>query len=191
MTICTIEGCGKKVLARGWCPMHYRRWKLYGDPKTLLLPQLHGATLLERFEAYVEKSDGCWKWTGYRDPNGYGRLNIDNVPVLAHRISWDLFKRKPIGEDHALHRCDNPQCVNPDHLFRGDQISNTADKMKKKRHRFGVSRGVDHGCAKLTEDQIRTIRKSSDVDQNIADQFGISRRHVLDIKNLKVWRHLT
>lgn len=192
MKVCTIEGCGKPHLGRGWCSKHYERWRKYGDPLKVVQHQLHGATLLERFEANVLRSSGgCWEWTGYRDENGYGRLNINGTPVLAHRISWDLFKRRKIGEDHALHRCDNPPCVNPDHLFRGDQIANTADKMKKKRHKFGTSHGSDHGMSKLNEDQIRAILASSESPQTIAGKYDISRRHVRDIQARKVWRHLT
>ena len=190
MAICTIEGCGKASVARGWCAKHYRRWKKHGNPDTVIQPQMHGATVRQRFEANVEKSEGCWRWTGYRDHNGYGRLNIAGYPELAHRISWDLFKRKRIGKDHALHRCDNPQCVNPDHLFRGDQVSNNADKMKKKRHKFGVLRGADHGSSKLTEAQILEIRKSQDTPTAIAENFGISRRHVRDILAGRSWKHI-
>ena len=190
MKTCCIKDCEKRVLAKGMCAMHYRRAKLYGDPTKTVLKQLHGASLQERFDHYVDKSSDCWEWTGSRDPNGYGRLNIVDMPVLAHRISWKLHRHEITPDQHVLHSCDNPGCVNPKHLFLGDQAANNADMKAKGRYRPGVSRGVDHGCALLTEEQVLEIRKSPGKPQQIADKFGISRRHVNDIQNMRVWRHI-
>lgn len=190
MKICCIKDCDKRVLAKGMCSMHYARVRHHGDPTTTLIKQLHGATLQERLLRYVEKSADCWHWSGYRDPNGYGRLNVDGRPTLAHRISWELHRHAITPEQHVLHRCDNPGCVNPDHLFVGDQAANNADMRAKGRFRPGVSRGSDHGGAKLTEKQVREIRASKDKPQHIAERFGISRRQVRDIRAMLSWRHL-
>lgn len=191
MNTCCIKDCEKTVLAKGMCAMHYKRLKLYGDPTKTMIKQLHGLTVAERFDAYVQKGIGCWLWTGSRDANGYGRLNIKNKPVLAHRLSWSIHRHEIGPEQHVLHRCDNPQCVRPEHLFLGDQVENNADKMAKKRHRYGVSHGADHGGSKLTDEQVREIRASVGPSRIIAEQFGISRRQVRDIRALKVWKHLT
>lgn len=190
MTECSIEGCGNKVFAKGWCSKHYTRWYKYGDPLTLRQEQNHGLTLVQRLLARREERDGCWEWTGSRDAKGYGRLNIDNIPVLVHRASWTAFNG-PIPEDaHVLHRCDNPKCFKPEHLFLGDHQMNMADKMQKKRHRFGVSRGTDHGCAKLTDDQVREIRASEGPSRIVAEAYNISGRQVRDIRARKVWKHI-
>lgn len=190
MKICCIKDCEKRAKAKGMCAMHYKRAKLYGDPTKTLQKQLHGATLQERFDHYVDKSSDCWEWKGSPDPNGYGRLNIDGTPILAHRISWELHRHKITPDQHVLHRCDNPPCVNPDHLFLGDQVANNADMKAKGRFRPGVSHGIDHGRAKLTEAQVLEIRAALGDSQQIAERFGISRRHVYDIQNMRVWRHI-
>lgn len=188
---CKIDGCGRSVFARGWCGRHYKKWKAYGDPLISRQSQIHGVSLVERFNAYVtQRGSGCWEWQGFRDPNGYGRLNVKNRPVLAHRISWEIHCG-PIGVDQqVLHRCDNPPCVRPEHLFLGDPAANSADKLAKKRHRYGVSRGSDHGCAKLTEDQVREIRTSVGPSRIVAEKYGVSGRQVRDIRTRRSWRHI-
>jgi hypothetical protein len=191
MQTCCIKDCGKKVLAKGMCAMHYQRVRLYGDPTKTMVKQMHGATLQQRFDHYVSRSEGCWEWTGSRDSNGYGRLNVSGKPELAHRLSWRLHVGEISPDQHVLHRCDNPPCVRPDHLFLGDQIANNADMKAKGRFRPGVSKGEAHGGAVLTEAQVREIRQSTDKPQHIADQFGISRRQVRDIRAMRSWRHIS
>lgn len=191
MKICCIKGCETKVLASGMCAKHYKRMRLYGDPSVVKVAQLHGATLEQRWSHYTSKGPICWEWTGSKDANGYGRLNINNRPILAHRLSWELHFHEISSDQHVLHRCDNPGCVRPDHLFLGDQVANNADMVAKGRFSPGVSRGIDHGCAKLTEEQVRYIRASKESDQLMADKFGISRRHIRDIKARMAWAHLS
>lgn len=189
---CTIEGCDKRLHSRGYCTAHYAKWRKYGDPLVVRQAQLHGATIADRFNAYVgDRGAGCWEWAGSRDPNGYGRLNIGGTPALAHRVSWELNFGPITSADHICHRCDNPSCVRPEHLFKGDYLMNTADKMAKKRHRYGVSRGADHGCAKLTEADVREIRRIGRPLRQHAERYGISTTQVWDIINRRSWRHIT
>jgi hypothetical protein len=188
---CSVEGCENRHSAHGYCATHHRRWKLYGSPHACQVHQVHGASLLERWNAYAgDRGSGCWEWTGHRDPNGYGRLNVGNRPVLAHRIAWELFRGPITTADHICHRCDNPSCVRPEHLFKGDHTLNMADKMAKKRHRYGVSRGSAHGCAKLTEEAVREIRASTLKLRELAERYGISISQVSDIRRRKTWKHL-
>ena len=88
-----------------------------------------------RFWSKVVKADGCWEWTAYRDPLGYGRLNVDGVPVLAHRLAYELEHGAIPDGMCILHRCDNPPCVNPDHLWLGTQADNSLDMASKGRWR--------------------------------------------------------
>lgn len=192
MKICSVEGCEKRHHAKGYCSGHLHKLVKYGDPTVSKQKQIHGATITERFLAYLGErpSEGCWEWQGYRDPNGYGRLNIDGKPMLAHRLSWELHCA-PVPEGlSVLHKCDNPPCVNPYHLFIGTQLANIADMHRKGRARQGVSRGSEHGCAKLSEDQVREIRASADKRINLASRYGVSRRQMADIQNGKSWRHI-
>ena len=190
MNQCCIKDCEKKVLAKGMCAMHYARLRKYGDPTKTVIKQLHGATLAERFDHYVDKSGDCWIWTSSSDPNGYGRLNVAGKPILAHRISWTLHCGEITSDQHVLHRCDNPPCVRPDHLFIGDQAANNADMRAKHRFHPGVSRGEKHGCAVLTDEQVLEIRASREKAQHLAERFGVSNRTVRDIRAMRSWRHI-
>lgn len=193
MQICSIEGCDKKVLARGWCVKHYTRWRSHGDPNALLQEQRHGMTLRERFlcDVPVADGDGCWEWKGNCDPNGYGRIAVDGTPQLAHRVSWIVLKGPLKANEFVLHRCDNPPCVKPGHLFLGTQQDNIRDMRRKKRQRYGISRGEKHGCSVLTEAQVREIRASSGSSRIVGLKYGVSGRTVREIRTRKSWTHLT
>lgn len=90
----------------------------------------------ENFWAKVPKiSDKlCWPWKGYINPDGYGRIQWDGRTQNAHRISWIIQKGTIPQGLQVLHKCDNPPCVNLEHLFLGTHNDNIADKMKKGRH---------------------------------------------------------
>jgi hypothetical protein len=90
--------------------------------------------LAERFWVKVEKSDGCWLWTGSRT-KGYGYIARDNTgnPGYAHRISWEIRYGPIRGNLCVLHKCDTPLCVRPDHLFLGTKSDNAKDCVSKGR----------------------------------------------------------
>jgi hypothetical protein len=136
------------------------------------MPGKHG-TLRERFERFVVRADGdgCWGWKGSTTEKGYGRLsNVSRAQryVRAHRVSWELtYGPVPAGL-YVLHRCDNPACTRPDHLFLGSIADNQADMAKKAR-----------GTQKLTAEQVREIRASYAsglwTQRELARQFGVGQ----------------
>lgn len=133
---------------------------------------------------------GCWEWRGYCRPSGHGAIGIGKQAVdYAHRISW-IVHNGPIPDGQAVcHRCDNPPCVNPAHLFLGTISDNNADMRGKGRQ----ARGQTNGSAKLTDDQVREIRRmaGSCSQRAIAEEFGVTQQLVSHIIRRTRWGHVT
>jgi len=96
------------------------------------------SSVIDRFWQKVNITDNCWEWTAAPDKDGYGRINAPGSPsfkIKAHRMSW-LIHFGPFDQRlMVLHRCDNPKCVRPDHLFLGDAATNARDMSSKRRGR--------------------------------------------------------
>lgn len=111
---CSIADCDSPVLARGWCNVHWKRWKRHGDPtaggeRRVLDPVVR---LLSR----IEKTESCWLWCGQVSNKGYGVVCLDNRKQPAHRVAYMLLVG-PIPDGLELdHLCRVPLCVRPDHL---------------------------------------------------------------------------
>ena len=144
--------------------------------------------MADRFWDKVDKSQACWEWTAHCLPNGYGSFRYQGRTRYAHRIS--AYRAGLItglsDKRHVLHACDNPKCVNPDHLFVGSAADNMADMTTKGRRANGTA--MPH--SKLTEEDIPLIRADTRTHQTIADVFNVSRRLIGDIKNGKRWSHV-
>ena len=149
---------------------------------------------------------GCWEWIGARTTAGYGEINRKRRVRYVHRIAWELHHGPIPAGKWVLHRCDNPPCWNPDHLFLGTHRDNVADKMLKGRHRHGhlygddhptrkrpeiVKRGEHHGMARLTWDIVRQIRAchaAGEIKARIADRFSVNRGTVFKVVNNQQWK---
>jgi endogenous inhibitor of DNA gyrase (YacG/DUF329 family) len=141
--------------------------------------------LVVRFWAKVDKSDECWIWTGSRDKDGYGRIQLGvALGCPSHRLAWE-FENGPVPEGMLVcHKCDNPPCVRLDHLFLGTAFDNTADMISKGRRR---------GNRSLTDDQIREVRvlHATMTNRAIARRFGVSNGTIDHIFQGRSWTHIT
>ena len=126
--VCTVEDCDRLRLSNGLCSMHYQRWKRTGDP--LVVRQVRGGTWSDRLNTYpvVITDAGCWEWSGSRDHQVYGAVRLNGRQRRAHRVSWEE-AIGPIPPGRIMcHRCDNPPCINPMHLYPGTHADNAADR---------------------------------------------------------------
>ena len=141
-------------------------------------PVFSAEWLLER--ATVNPITECWEWKLWRNQHGYGRWRTVASGLYAHRAAWAYaFGDIPDGMC-VLHRCDNPPCVNPAHLFLGTMADNSADMVHKLRH----------GRMKVRPEDVYAIRASPLGCRRLAKQYGISRHTVLLIKQRKTWQWL-
>ena len=194
MTVFCQCGCGLTVglakvnrTARGW---------VKGQPMNVVAGHKVPRPVAPRFWAKVNKSDGCWLWTSSTTRHGYGRFNFGRSSgktrvVTASRVAWEL-THGPIPDGlSVLHRCDNPPCVNPDHLFLGTQADNNRDAAAK--GRFNTPACVERSrrssviarvaarakCPGLTPEQleeVRELRRTARLTYRaLATMFGVSQ----------------
>ena len=173
----------------------------------------------QRFWARVEKTDNCWLWSG-SVIQGYGQLKINGKMMLAHRFSFLLHNGNINEKLMVLHSCDNPQCVNPEHLSQGTAQDNADDRTNRKRSAYGVKnghstmpertpkkeahynyanpnalqKGVGNGRAKLTESDVVSIRQywqSGGLNKSqISRIYGVSDVVIGNIVSGKSWKHV-
>jgi hypothetical protein len=152
-----------------------------------------------RFWQLVRKESGhswggtsCWEWKGRRIENGYGRLQVNNLDVLAHRFSWSIVNGAIPNGIQVLHHCDNRGCVNPDHLFLGTNADNVQDCVQKNRQAFGER----SGRAVLDESQVQRIRElygeggAGHTLRSLAAEFNVARTTIFHIIKRKNWKHM-
>lgn len=156
----------KRAAVKRWGPSEYRFWRL------------------------VEKSSHCWSWLGETDKDGYGRFWYRGSTKRAHRCSWMLCQgRIPTGQQ-VLHRCDNPRCVRPDHLFLGTLRDNVNDMLSKGRS----LKGERHSQAKLTEEQVICVLQwrpgCGQLLRELAAEFRVSITALELVRSGTNWKHL-
>jgi hypothetical protein len=150
------------------------------------------ATLEERWQAKVspEPMSGCWLWTGAVKELGYGVIGLgtrQQGTAKAHRVSWTLHRGEIPAGMNVLHRCDNPSCVNPAHLFLGTLKDNARDCVSKGRNFVPDNRGEKASCRKLSLENVTDIRRKEETGVAYAKKYGVSKSAVYEIWRGKNW----
>lgn len=151
--------------------------------------------------------DDCWEWVGWRQKKAAGRLPYGmwrpsptqkSTPLKAHRVAWTLINGPIPNGLCVCHRCDNPACCNPSHLWLGTASDNNKDRDGKGRtvppqrvcDHGKFSRGSKHGMSKLTEDDILAILADNRPQTVIAAAYGVHSSNINHIKRGRTWRSM-
>lgn len=145
----------------------------------------------------------CWNWQGAKNKAGYGTLTVNKKTVFAHRYSYQYHVGEIPEKLFVCHKCDNPSCINPEHLFLGDNYINILDASIKNRlasgkkngahtHKEKVRKGSQIGTAKLTENQVIEIRQAYKKipQKTLAAMYGVSRGTIQNIHEGRNWTHV-
>jgi len=146
---------------------------------------------LSRFwdKVKVRKENECWIWVGAKHPDGHGQILVGNRMEFAHRVSFAISYGSP-RDEFVCHRCNNPRCVNPKHLYTGTHNDNMNDMIQR-----GSVKGSKNPSAKLNEDVVREIKikvKNKDYRSimSLAQQYGVSKSVISDIITKRKWKHV-
>jgi len=186
---CSVEECDRPSFCKGWCSMHYQRARLYGDPL------YRRPSIADRYWAKVDRSggcDACWPWTAATDDAGYGRFGVGVAVVRAHRLGYELHYG-PLGQLYVCHRCDNPPCQNPRHLYAGTQLDNASDRESRGRGNPGYVPGEANGMSKLSESDVLEIRaQAADgmTHRHLARQYMVAKTTITDVVRRRTWAHI-
>ena len=146
----------------------------------------------QRFWQQVDKKQNnlCWNWIGYYNKNGYGKIKINRKMISTHRFCWKIHFGEISKDLCVLHTCDNPRCVNPNHLFLGTQQDNIKDMILKNRQYH--PKGENNCKAKLTSYQVKQIRlfcnQKKLTQTQIGKMFNVNNPTISKIKNNKTWK---
>lgn len=186
-------GCGQPTrIAKRNSP---RRGQVRGEPMAFLHGHNRYPTTEEAFRQRVIPAaiNECWEWQGHRSNRGYGILLVGGRrgrQVPAHRIAYELTYGLIPDGIAVCHRCDNPPCVNPAHLFLGTQQDNIRDMVKKRRHVHGEK----HRSCKLCPDDVRLIRqlyaRGNISTLKLANRFGVAVGTVKAILQGRTWKYV-
>jgi len=189
--ICKIQNCGKRVLAKGLCSMHYSRLRRDGEIGDS--QSVYGAPLSFLFAALKSETDECIIWPFCRNHRGYGHLTVDNEHVAAHRFICEKVNGSSTQETNwALHSCGRGEdgCINPRHIKWGSAKQNAKD-----RDLHGTSnKGERQGNVKITEVECKKIKQlllNGLSVSEISVKLEISKPIIYGIKSGKTWSWLS
>lgn len=148
--------------------------------------------LRERLLDQREVIGDCWEWQGSYGKDGYGVMSVRRKQKRVHRVAFEVFTEGSAEGRLVCHKCDNPKCFNPDHLFLGTSKDNTQDMIRKGRKAKG--QGQKHPKSILTASQVMDIRRKRNEQgmslKAIASEYSISFQHVSDVARRIKWKHM-
>lgn len=166
-------GCGQPTLVHR------------GIPNRFIYPHntRRKMSLYDRLLRSVKKTRMCWLWQGAKTSSGYGIIGSYNQLLLVHRVAWEFHHGPILPGFQVCHRCDNPPCVRPSHLFLGTQSDNIRDAVQKRRHYTG---------AKLTETEVSDIRRLAGQisRKQLAKTYGVSVSNIQAILERRSWKRV-
>ena len=147
---------------------------------------------LKRFFSKLTTVGNCWIWVGSKNQYGYGHMSVQKKLIPAHRISFSVLVGKIPDKAWVLHKkcCASRACVNPDHLYLGDNTDNVADRIAWGKNLCGE----EHGSSKLSNKEIKGIRLCWKIGNlkaaEIAEMYGVSEGHIYKIVSGRAWAHI-
>lgn len=184
--MCNVAGCDRDHYAKGWCNMHWQRWRRYGDVGVSHPTLPSGSDPRERLEFYgwTVTDTECWEWGGPREVQGYGTAKIDGKTYKTHRLAYETWVGPIPDGKYILHSCDNPPCINPAHLRAGTKLDNARDREVRERN----------GRSKMTVDQVLEARSlygsGGCTYTQLAKRYSVSTTTIARIIRNQSWSHL-
>lgn len=181
------------------CSLHcWNEMQRAAAPVKVKWPHWDEASALPIRERLLARSEvvesGCREWRHRLNTEGYGVVSYKRVEWIASRLAWTLWKGEIPDGLFVLHQCDNPKCINPDHLFLGTHDDNMKDMVAKGRARSGGVSREGHGMAKLSEIDVAVIRetlagcsKKDGTAKRLAEKYGVCEATISQIKSGKTW----
>ncbi len=190
---CECE-CGSKAVKRGASIVHRggscgcKKSEIAAKNMRKMQLERHG-TIDDRFMSrfIIDAKTGCWDWISHKDKDGYGLLPVNGPAIRAHRFSYEKYNGKIPDGMIICHKCDNPSCVNPLHLFAGTVKDNCDDMIAKERDAII---GERNNKAKLTNDDVIYILSSYMPINELAKKFNVHKSTIRRIKNNDAWRNI-
>lgn len=175
---CSVDHCNEQAKCKGLCLRHYKRFHYCGS--TVVSRPCYHEPIDKKFWRYVDKKsiNECWIWTGRTDKDGYGSIRDGNLNKRAHRVSYEL-NIAPIPNGKMIrHSCNNPSCVNPNHLIPGTQFDNMAYRKKAGNEPIGEK----HPNVKISDKNVKKILSMKETYKQIAKIFNVSVSQIGNIK---------
>lgn len=184
---CAVSWCDRDAKTKGYCKTCYTRWQKGRDPEKIPMFKIHrDATPEERLQSagWTVTETGCWEWAGRLDKKGYGVLALrEKRQVFAHRTAYSVWVGDLVDGLSICHRCDNPKCINPEHLWQGSTLENLQDMTVKER---GNTRKLT--AADVVE--IRERRENRESMNDLAKEFGVHESTIRNAVKGRTWKHV-